>query len=176
MEQRSDGDLVEPERPQESGVRILHALRRIMRLLDIHSRRLAAEKDVTSAQLFAMKMLATEGVDTATEVARRVHLSPSTVVGILDRLEEKKLILRRRDQADRRVVRVKLTEMGSRLIRETPHPIQDLLAERHNDMSPQEERRIAEALEALVSHLGGDDIDRATPHGELAGPDEAKAE
>jgi DNA-binding MarR family transcriptional regulator len=153
--------------PTDSSIRILHALRRLMRLLDIHSRRLATEKDVTSAQLFAMKMLAVEGVDTATEVARRVHLSPSTVVGILDRLEEKRLVERRRDQTDRRVVRLSLTREGSRLIRETPHPVQDLLAESKNGMSEEEERRIAEALEALVAHLGGDEVDGATPYGEL---------
>jgi DNA-binding MarR family transcriptional regulator len=151
----------------DSDVRILHALRRIMRLLDIHSRRLAAEKDVTSAQLFTMKMLAVDGVDTATEVARRVHLSPSTVVGILDRLEEKKLVERRRNHGDRRVVRISLTSDGSKLIRETQHPVQDLLAERHNGLSADEERRIADALEALVTHLGGDGVDGVTPYGEL---------
>jgi DNA-binding MarR family transcriptional regulator len=167
MKKRSHGNGPERDRRAESGVRILHALRRLMRLLDIQSRRLAAEKHVTSAQLFAMKMLDIDEVDTATEVARRVHLSPSTVVGILDRLEEKGLVERRRDHADRRVVRISLTADGSKLIRETPHPVQDLLAERHGGMSAEEERRIADALEALVIHLGGDGVDGVTPYGEL---------
>lgn len=176
MKNRSHGDGREPGRRAESGVRILHALSSLMRLLDIHSRRLAAKKDVTSAQLFVMKMLAMDGVDTATEVARRVHLSPSTVVGILDRLEEKGLAERRRDHADRRVVRLSLTAHGSKLIRETPHPVQDLLAERHNGMSAEEERRIADALEALVTHLGGDGVDGVTPYDELDDPGVAEAD
>jgi DNA-binding MarR family transcriptional regulator len=149
----------------DSSLRILHALRRIMRAMDIHSRRLAAERDVTSVQLFVMKMLATEEVETATEVARRVHLSPSTVVGIIDRLEEKGLAERSRSSTDRRVVRIQLTESGLKVVENTPHPIEDLLANQRNGLGEDEERRIADGLEMLVALLDADRLDAYTPYG-----------
>ncbi|MBN1460560.1 MAG: MarR family transcriptional regulator, partial [Armatimonadetes bacterium] len=134
--------------------RILVALRRVGRVLDIHSRRLAAESNVTSVQLFTLKMLSLDGVDTATEVARRVHLSPSTVVGILDRLEEKDYIERRRDTMDRRVVRVTLTPAGREVIRITPHPVEDLLGREFEGLTDPDAERVAEAMEMLVRALG----------------------
>jgi DNA-binding MarR family transcriptional regulator len=152
--------------------RILVALRRVGRALDIHSRRLASDSNVTSVQLFTLKMLHLDGVDTATEVAKRVHLSPSTVVGILDRLEEKNYIERRRDTKDRRVVRVTLTPAGEDIVRSTPHPVEVLLGREFDGLSDAEAEEVAEALELLVGALGASDIDGETPLGEL--PDAAE--
>ena len=152
---------------RETDARILQALRRLMRALDINSRRLAAETGLTSGQLSCMKLLSQDDVDTATAVARGVHLSPSTVVGIFDRLEEKRLIERVRDKKDRRVVRVTLTTEGRRLVRETPHPVTDLLEREGNGLSRDESARIADALESLVKVLGATELDGSTPYGEL---------
>lgn len=169
---KKTGSSAPKRRPRtEADLRIIHALRQLARVLDIHSRRLAAKKHVTSAQLFCMRMLATDGVDTATEVARKVHLSPSTVVGILDRLEEKDLIERRRDTRDRRVVRITLTGSGRELLERTPHPVQDLLAKQKDGLSVAEADRIADSLEDLVRLLGAEDVDATTPYGELGAND-----
>jgi DNA-binding MarR family transcriptional regulator len=159
--------------PSDPTTRIIHALRRLTRALDIHSRRLAAEKDVTSVQLFCMKMLAHDGVDTATEVARKVHLSPSTVVGVLDRLEAKGMIERARDREDRRVVRVVLTRKGRDLIKKTPDPVEDLLRRQSNEVAPGETGRLADAIERLVAALGAEEIDASTPYGELGVEDQS---
>jgi DNA-binding MarR family transcriptional regulator len=43
----------------------------------------------------------------------------SNLTGIVDRLEEKKLVLRKRDENDRRVVHVILTEKGTKLYQTT---------------------------------------------------------
>ena len=43
----------------------------------------------------------------------------SNLTGIVDRLEEKKLVLRKRDETDRRVVHVTLTEKGTKLYQTT---------------------------------------------------------
>jgi DNA-binding MarR family transcriptional regulator len=43
----------------------------------------------------------------------------SNLIGIVDRLEEKKLVSRKRDENDRRVVRVVLTEKGDAIYKTT---------------------------------------------------------
>ena len=148
--------------------RITNALRRLARALDISSRKLSAETGVTSAQLSCLKTLDIEGVDTATEIARRVHLSPSTVVGVLDRLEDRKYITRERDGRDRRVVRVSLTKEGKELVRKTPHPVTRLLALRRDALSAADTVKIADSLEMLVAVLGADELDPTDPYGELS--------
>jgi len=97
------------------------------------------------------------GTTTVTEVAAHVHLSPSTVVGIIDRLEEKGLVNRERDTTDRRVVTLTATDRGSKLIEETPHPVQALFDDRDdNTLDEDDYDRIATALEDIVSVLGAD--------------------
>ncbi len=149
-------------------VRIVHALRRLVRALEINSRRLGAETGVTSAQLSCMKMLDLKDVDTATEIARRVHLSPSTVVGILDRLEDRKHLTRQRDGRDRRVVRVNLTREGKALVRKTPHPVRNLLEGQHNGLAKKDTVQIADALEKLVGVLGATGLDVDSPYSDLS--------
>jgi MarR family transcriptional regulator, 2-MHQ and catechol-resistance regulon repressor len=43
----------------------------------------------------------------------------SNLTGIVDRLEQKKLVVRKRDKTDRRVVHVSLTDKGTNLYRTT---------------------------------------------------------
>ncbi len=144
-------------------VRILHALRQLVRILDINSRKLARERGVTSVQLFCMSTMALDGSDTATAIAAKVHLSSSTVVGVLDRLEARELVTRGRDVSDRRVVRVNLTDAGREVVETTLHPVQDLLERKFNGLTLAGATRIAESLESLVGMLDGDDAGALGP-------------
>lgn len=49
------------------------------------------------------------------EIGERVGLSPSTMSGMLERMEGAGLITRRRDSADARAVRIRLTRLGRSL-------------------------------------------------------------
>lgn len=51
----------------------------------------------------------------AAEVARLAGLEPSTTTGLLDRLEQLKLLERRADPEDRRAVRIYLTRAAAKL-------------------------------------------------------------
>src|SRR5436189_6327969 len=53
------------------------------------------------------------------EECAKIMLTVSNLTGIVDRLEEKKLVTRKRDDKDRRVVHVVLTEKGAKLYKST---------------------------------------------------------
>src|SRR3546814_17846002 len=76
-----------------------------------------------------LRTVIVNGPLTATSISREVHVSASTVVGILDRLEDKGLVRRERGREDRRIVFVSATEQGIALYRETPSPLQKKLAD-----------------------------------------------
>ena len=62
----------------------------------------------------AMLLRSVSSIENATVLglAERCGLGGSTAVGVVDRLEERGLVQRERDQEDRRVVRVRLTARG----------------------------------------------------------------
>ena len=101
-------------------IRILQSVRRIAQCVEHHSKRLTATHNITSPQLVALMAIAQLGPSTLKSIGRAIHLSPSTVVGIVDRLEEKELVRRERDTRDRRNVYVTVTVAGQALVDNAP--------------------------------------------------------
>lgn len=132
-------------------LRILRSMRRIIRSVDLYSKQLASASGITAPQLICLLAVVDHGQLTATAISREIHLSPSTVVGILDRLEEKGLVRRDRDREDRRVVTVTATDAGRRLASEAPSPLQKTLADSLNVLPELEQATIALSLERIVA-------------------------
>ena len=142
-------------------LRVFQALRRIIRAVDIHSRKLSVAHKVTGPQLACLLAVNEREPATASAVAREVHLSASTVVGILDRLEAKSLVRRERSATDRRVVHVWLTDAGRELVACAPSPLQDRLAEAMDELPEEELAAMAESLERIVDMMEIHHIDAA---------------
>jgi DNA-binding MarR family transcriptional regulator len=109
---------------------ILNSLRRITRAIAVYSRKLAATYKITAPQLVCLRYPDQNGPHTPSELAREVSLSQATVTGILDRLEIRGLLERRRDHKDRRRVSVHLTPEGMESSQTAPKPSQELFAGR----------------------------------------------
>ena len=135
-------------------LRILNAIRQIIRAADIDSRKLAAEHDITAPQLMCLMAVVEKGTTTATDIATRIHLSESTLVGVLERLEGKGLIRRGRDAEDRRLVMVTPTDRGRALVSKMPFPLQFSLNKALKQLSAKEREAIAEWMERLVDLMG----------------------
>jgi DNA-binding MarR family transcriptional regulator len=54
-----------------------------------------------------------------------MHLHPSALTGVIDRLEHKGYVVRQRDPDDRRVVKVKPTPAAEDMVAKTPNPVQE---------------------------------------------------
>ncbi len=121
-----------------------------MHAIDLHSHELVAEFGITSPQLFCLReILASEGLSVSM-LAGRVHLTASTVVGILDRLEAKGLVVRERDKVDRRLVRIVSTAKARKLASQAPMPLQGRLALALEAIPLAEQSDLARALERIV--------------------------
>lgn len=83
------------------------------------------------------------------EVGERLVSPVPDVTRLLDRLEEKVLIARRRDAADRRVVRVTITEQGLALLARVAPALDDWLAEAIGHLEDAELRRLVDLLEQV---------------------------
>ena len=131
--------------------RILNALREINHFTAMYSRRLRAEHNITLPQLVCLLSVCDEGPLTQAGLSQRVSLSSSTLVGILDRLEDRGLVRRERDRRDRRKVNVTVTEAGRRLAAENPFPLQKQLSCALHRLPEEEQWGIAHALEKVAA-------------------------
>jgi DNA-binding MarR family transcriptional regulator len=140
-------------------LQILQSLRRIIRAIDLHSRQLTMKYNITTPQLVCLLTITEHKTITVAAIAREIHLSPSTVVGILDRLEEKKLIVRKRDTKDRRVVKLSATPAGRRFAKDAPSPLQDRLVASLSQLSELEQATISLALARVVELMEAGSIE-----------------
>jgi DNA-binding MarR family transcriptional regulator len=85
------------------------ALRELRIELAIITRRVASAVALNDSDLDVLDVLALEGPQSPTVLARRMGIHAATMTGVLTRLERAGWVLRRRDLADRRSVQVEST-------------------------------------------------------------------
>lgn len=137
-------------------LRIVRSLRRIIRAVDVHSRHLAQEHGVTVPQLLCMLKIDELGPMTQKELSDAVFLNPSTIVGIIDRLEKAGILARQRSDEDRRRTSISLTPKGKRMVEQSPSPLQQSLAEGIDSLPELEKATIALALERIIELIDQD--------------------
>lgn len=140
---------------------VLVALRRIIRATDQNSKRLSRTTGLTIPQIVLMRAIAAHPGATLGFLTSQVSLSAATVTTILDRLEERELVVRSRGSQDKRVVNVALTAAGQRLLAEAPAPLQAHFQGRFRQLPPERRDQIVDALEAVAELMGAQDIDAA---------------
>lgn len=71
--------------------------------------------DLTYPQYLVMLVLWEEGGQSVSEIGSKLNLDSGTLTPLLKRLEHKKLIERKREITDERVVKINLTELGENI-------------------------------------------------------------
>lgn len=131
-------------------LRMTKAFRRIIRAIDLHSHKLASQHKITGPQLGCLQAIQEHGPITSARLAQVIFLSPSTIVGIIDRLEEKKLVERNRDRKDRRLIHICITAAGQQLVAAAPSLLQDTLIHALAELPETEQISMTITLEKLV--------------------------
>ena len=147
----------------DDSVDILRAIRRIVRAVDLHSRRLRRESGLNVPQLLTLEAIGhpSEGPVLAAWLAEQVGVSAGTMSGIVDHLVRQGLVDRSRADDDRRCVHLALTEAGRRRLALSPRPLQSRLLERLLALSPAERAEILGALDRLGTLMEAQDLDAA---------------
>lgn len=93
----------------------LRALWALDHALQSASKRMEATLGVTGPQRFVIRMIGRFPGISAGEVSDLLHVHPSTLTGVLKRLEQRGLVVRRADPADARRALLDLTGKGRRV-------------------------------------------------------------
>lgn len=76
----------------------------------------SSEIGVSKPELLALVTIYSEKEIIMRELAEKLEINSSTATGIIDRLVKKKMILRKRNQSDRRIVKVSISKQGKELV------------------------------------------------------------
>jgi len=143
-----------PVRRDQEIADVLDNLRRVFRVVHRYSKRAEKVGGLTGPQVWAMKVIAEFAPIRVTDLSRRMYLHPSTVVGILDRLEQQAQVARTRSEKDHRVVTVALTAKGRETVSKVPRIAQGLLLKGLKGLSDSELSTVSEGLRMMVGILG----------------------
>lgn len=148
----------------------LVALRRILRATEMSSQQLAKSSGLTSVQVRVLNIISEHGDHVPKEIALRLNVSQATVTALMQRLETKGLIARRRSERDRRQVKLALTEAGVAALEQAPDALQQIYIKRFEALPAWEQSMIVAALERVAHLMDAENINAAPilEHGDLA--------
>lgn len=104
---------------------------------------------ITPPQFIALQWLFEHGDMTIGDLSNKMYLAFSTTTDLVDRMENNNLVVRVRDEKDRRVVRIHLLEEGERIIAEVINKRQDYLANILANFDQEEAKNLADLLNKL---------------------------
>ena len=133
----------------ESISQIISMNRNINRTLRHEFHGLMQDSGFTFPQLSVISILAKNGKQKVSDISERIGLSDSTVSGILDRLEQKGIIERKRNKDDRRVVKIYLSNGSQEICQEFHRKREEYFAHLLKELSEQEINDIIKGLEIL---------------------------
>jgi DNA-binding MarR family transcriptional regulator len=138
---------------------ILIALRRIVRAIDQHSRRLAQEFGLTGPQVVLLRELVRNGEMHVAELAENICLSHATVTDILNRLEKRGLVGRTRSLTDRRRIMVTATEEAKAIIKQSPPLLQEQFSNQLTNLQDWELTQTLSVLQRVALMMDARQVD-----------------
>lgn len=127
----------------DSAERVIHRIAVRMRSGGLFS------TDLTVQQIRLVMILALEGDQSANGLADILGVGLTTLTGIVDRLEARKLVRRKPDPKDRRVRRIELTAAGRKMVADFAEFGREHKERLLRRLDPRILANLAEAVEAM---------------------------
>lgn len=112
------------------------------------------ELGITPPQFYVLATIGYAGGLPFGEIGAKMMVTVSNLTGIVDRLEEKKLVVRKRDERDRRVVHVVLTDKGTKLYKTTIPLFEKSIAEVFLRLNLAQQKELSTLLRKLNHPTG----------------------
>lgn len=124
-------------------------LRYISGIIKQKGREILSNYTITPPQFVALQWLFEHGDMTIGDLSTKMYLAFSTTTDLVDRMEKNQLVLRVRDESDRRVVRIHLLKEGERIIEEVIQKRQVYLQEILSDFDEPSVQQLSVLLKKL---------------------------
>ncbi len=133
---------------------IIDNLRRVFQVLDEQSKKVERETGLTGPQFWTLKTINESSPVNVSDLANKLYLHYTTVIGIIDHLEKQDLIKRCPSKDDYRVVLIELTAKGNDLVKSMPEVVQGLLVSGLEKIAASNLMEIDRSMKHLVKIFG----------------------
>lgn len=144
-------------------IEILVKLRKIIRSINLESKKIEKELGISIPQLLVLKYLSDQNDYRAfaKDIKGYINLNASTVSGIISRLESKGLVAKMTKSNDKRATYIILTAKGAELLHKSPPTLQEKLSQRLKKLTPEQIEELDKNIELLTLILNVEDMDAA---------------
>lgn len=149
-----DGRGAPPE--GEGAVRVLRQFRLVFNAVKTHFQQVEKEVGIGGAQVWALSVIQARRGIGVSQLARALDVRQPTASNLVKLLVEQDLIEARKDERDRRAVRLHLKPLGARLLRRAPGPFAGVLPRALARLDPAVLMRLERDLATLIGELGAD--------------------
>ncbi len=142
-------------------IQVLTKLRKIIRSVNLESKRIEKEYGISIPQLLCLNYLKDSANFQAShkEIKDFLQLNASTVTGIITRLEKKNLVARLPRKEDRRVGMITVTAKGVELVDNTPDLLHHQLTDRLKKLSEKDIEKLQGSFDIIIQFLDIQDVD-----------------
>lgn len=126
---------------------------RFLRFYRVTSRRLEEKLEqlgLTLPQFHVLATLGYRGSLAFNEIGQKLMVTVGNLTGIVDRLEKKGLVTRKRDSIDRRIVMVSLTGLGNKLYVEATGVFEETIVELFQPLNTKDRKLLSHLLRLLT--------------------------
>lgn len=139
----------------------LIALRRIQRVTELSSKRLARTAGLNPSQLSVLRILTEYPEVSAGYLAGATQLKHATITSLIDKLEARGFISRRKCDEDKRRVWLRLLPAGKAALAAAPDPLHETFSSRFDALPDWQQAMLIASLERVTSLLDAENLEAA---------------
>ncbi|MBI5258105.1 MAG: winged helix-turn-helix transcriptional regulator [Burkholderiales bacterium] len=149
--------LVQSPQAGEPATSVLRRFRIVFNAVKTHFQQVERRAGIGGAQVWALSVLKAQPGIGVSSLASAMDVHQSTASNLVKTLLEQGLATAGRSEHDRRVVQLRITPAGTRVLRRAPGPFAGVLPEALGALDPQTLRRLDRDLGKLIALLHADD-------------------
>jgi DNA-binding MarR family transcriptional regulator len=142
-----------PHNPTLDVLELMRVIWALDHALQSRSKAMTRTHGVTGPQRFVLRVVGRSPGISSGELAGYLHLHPSTLTGVLQRLDERGLLTRLKDPVDARRVRLTLTAQGRRVLARRAGSVEAMVRGAIARERPGDVTTAAEVLKRITSAL-----------------------
>lgn len=128
-------------------------LRKIDYIIRKKGREILQDYKMTIPQFTALQIIINNEDITIGELSQKMNLACSTITDLVSRMENTELVLRKKDEKDKRVVRIEVLDKGHEILHLVMEKRRDYLSEKLTDIDSENKHALNDALEKLFNAM-----------------------